>query len=218
LGLDDNTPIDAKILSNQIESAQKRIEEQNFKRRKYVLTYDDVMNQQRNLIYKQRNDVLCGEDVSDTIRKMITDTVSEALSTYMQGDDALHWDLSGLREHYRGLLTSDDDFNYTEKELSSLKYADIEDLLCDRAMALYEEKATLLGEERFGEIQKAVLLQNVDRAWMEHIDAMDDLKDTIRLQSFAQRDPVTEYRIRGAEMFDAVIEEIRKIKSVLDQE
>ena len=208
-GLDEDTPIDAKILSNTIENAQKRIEDQNFKRRKYVLTYDDVMNQQRNLIYKQRNDVLNGENISDTICKMISDTIFANVDTYLQGDDAEHWDLAGLREAYRGMLTTPEDFNYSESDYKKLRKSDVCDMLYGRAMELYHEKEKLVGEERFREIERAILLQNVDRNWMDHIDAMEDLKDSIRLQSYAQRDPVTEYRIQGADMFDAMVDDIR---------
>ena len=210
LGLPDDTPIDAKILSGTIENAQKRIEDQNFKRRKYVLTYDDVMNQQRNLIYKQRNDVLNGENISETIQKMIIATVNDNVATYMQGDDASHWDFAGLREVYRGILTADDDFHYSEGDYKRLKRDDISDMLCDRAIKLYNEKVQTVGEERFRELERAILLQNVDRNWMEHIDAMDDLKGSIRMQSYAQRDPVTEYRLQGADMFDEMIADIRE--------
>ena len=209
LGLPEDAPIDAKILSGRIEFAQKKIEDQNFKRRKYVLTYDDVMNQQRNLIYKQRYDVLNGEDISDTIRKMIIGTVSDTVDTYLQGDEPMHWDLLGLKNVYIGLLTTPEDFDYSESELKHLKKNDIVDMLCNRAIKVYDDKATVIGEERFREIERAVLLQNVDRNWMEHIDAMDDLKDSIRLQSYAQRDPVNEYRLQGADMFDAMVADIR---------
>ena len=210
LGLDENTPIDAKILSNTIENAQKRIEDQNFKRRKYVLTYDDVMNQQRNLIYKQRNDVLNGENISDTIRKMITDTIAVTADGFLQGESAADWDFAGLRENYKGLLTTPEDFNYSEADYKKLDKEDIIDMLCERAMNIYDEKVELIGEERFRELERAVLLQNVDRSWMDQIDAMDDLKGSIRLQSYAQRDPVNEYRLQGADMFDAMIAEIRE--------
>ena len=210
LGLDEDTPIDAKILSNTIENAQKRIEDQNFKRRKYVLTYDDVMNQQRNLIYKQRNDVLNGENISDTIRKMITDTIEVTVDGFLQAENAADWDFAGLRENYKGLLTTPEDFNYTEEDYKKLDKEDIIDMLCERAMNIYDEKVNLIGEERFREIERAVLLQNVDRSWMDQIDAMDDLKGSIRLQSYAQRDPVNEYRLQGADMFDAMIAEIRE--------
>ncbi len=210
LGLPEDMPIDAKILSNQIEASQKRIEDQNFRRRKYVLTYDDVMNQQRNVIYKQRNSVLDGDDISETIRKMIISTVTETAQRYLQADEAENFDIVGLRERYRGLLISEGDLEYSPEEQGKLKKEDIIDELCERAIGLYESKAELIGEDRFCEIQKAVLLQNVDRSWMDHIDAMEDLKDSIRLQSYAQRDPVTEYRIQGADMFDSIIEDIRE--------
>jgi preprotein translocase subunit SecA len=209
LGLPEDTPIDAKILSNTIESAQKRIEDQNFKRRKYVLTYDDVMNQQRNIIYGQRNSVLNGEDIGETIRKMISATINDNVAAHLRGEEQTAWDFAGLRELYRGLLTSDQDFVEYENGSVKAKPQKIAELLEERAFALYEKKIEEVGEERFKEIERAVLLQNVDRNWMDHIDAMDDLKDTIRLQAYAQRDPVTEYRIQGADMFDAMVMDIR---------
>ena len=209
MGLPDDTPIDAKILSNTIESAQKKIEDQNFKRRKYVLTYDDVMNQQRNVIYKQRNDVLNGEDISETVKKMIEATITSNVETYLHGDDVTLWDFGGLKEAYKGLLTTPDDFKYSDSELKHIKASDICDELCGRAMKLYSQKEETIGVERFREIERAILLQNVDRNWMDHIDAMEDLKDSIRLQSYAQRDPVNEYRIQGADMFDAMVDDIR---------
>ena len=207
LGLPEDTPIDAKMLSNTIESAQKRIEDQNFRRRKNVLTYDDVMNQQRNVIYQQRNDVLMGENISETVLKMIRSTVEDAHERYLPSDDSEHHDYMGLREHYKGLFF--DEGEYEAEELQKLGKSEVLDLLLARAEELYHEKEELIGEERFREIERAVLLQNVDRSWMDHIDAMDDLKDSIRFQSYAQRDPVVEYRIQGADMFDAMIEEIR---------
>ena len=209
MGLPDDMPIDAKILSNTIESAQKKIEDQNFKRRKYVLTYDDVMNQQRNVIYKQRNDVLNGEDISETVKKMIEATIESNVDTFLHGDDVTLWDFNGLREAYKGLLTTPEDFKYSDDELKRIKNSDIRDELCDRAMRLYAEKEETIGAERFREIERAILLQNVDRNWMDHIDAMDDLKDSIRLQAYAQRDPVNEYRLQGADMFDAMVDDIR---------
>ena len=209
LGLPEDAPIDAKILSNTIESAQKRIEDQNFKRRKYVLSYDDVMNQQRNIIYSQRNSVLNGDDISDTITKMIESTIIENVSVYLSDEDRALWDFVGLREAYKGLLTFPEDFNYDEKELKKLKADDVANMLYDRAMEIYKGKEELFGAEKFREIERAILLQNVDYNWMEHIDAMDDLKDTIRLQAYAQRDPINEYRLQGADMFDAMIADIR---------
>ncbi len=206
----ENMPIDAKILSGSIESAQKRIEEMNFKRRKNVITYDDVMNQQRNIIYKQRQAVLDGEDMSETVKKMITSTIEETVASFIGGESSADWNFDGLRNHYRGLLCTDSDFKYTEEELSKLSKEDITELLTERAFKLYEEKEELFGEERFREVERAVILRNVDLKWMDHIDAMDDLKDSISLQAYAQRNPVTEYRIAGADMFDEMVAEIRE--------
>ncbi len=210
LGLQDDTPIDAKILSNSIESAQKRIEESNFKRRKHVLTYDDVMNQQRTIIYKQRRSVLDGEDISDTIRSMIHSTISETVSVFTTGETSFEWDLDGLRSHYFGYLCHEDDFKYFDDERKHLKESDISDMLCKRAEGIYNEKKQLLDSEKFKEFERAVLLRNVDTMWMEHIDAMDDLKGNVGLQAYAQRDPVNEYRIQGADMFDAMVADIRE--------
>jgi len=207
LGVPDDMPIDAALLSNTIESAQKKLEDQNFRRRKYVLTYDDVMNQQRNVIYQQRNDVLMGENISDTVLKMIFGTVEDTVAHHLHGEDTMLWDTEGLLEHYKGLLVSEGELDADELKKKSKE--EVTDILCEKAQSLYDSKIMLLGEERFKEIERAILLQNVDRSWMEHIDAMEDLKDTIRLQSYAQRDPVVEYRIQGADMFDMMVEEIR---------
>ncbi len=210
LGLDDDTPIDAGILSNSIESAQKRIEDNNFKRRKNVLTYDDVMNQQRTIIYKQRWDVLKGENISEKIQNMIITTISMDVERFTADESPENWSIDSIRERYKGLLCTDEDFRYTNKELAELERVDIRDFLCDKAMELYHSKEELFGEENFREIERALLLQSVDHSWMEHIDVMEDLKSSISLQSYAQRDPVVEYRIQGADMFDAMVEEIRE--------
>ena len=209
LGLDDETPIDAKLLSGSIESAQKRIEDQNFKRRKYVLSYDDVMNQQRNLIYAQRRSVLDGEDISATIRNMITSTITDTVHANTAGESAAEWDLDAIRTEYLGFLTTPEDFHYTEDELRRLTKDDVIELLCRRANERYEEREELFGADTYREIERAVLLQNVDMNWMEHIDAMDDLKGSVGMQSYAQRDPLNVYRMEGADMFDAMVADIR---------
>ncbi|MGN1047923.1 MAG: preprotein translocase subunit SecA [Eubacteriales bacterium] len=206
----DDMPIDAKILSNSIESAQKRIEDMNFKRRKNVLTYDDVMNQQRNIIYKQRQAVLDGEDMSDTIKKMIKATIDETVASFTSAEVPDDWNFDALRSHYKGLLCTDDDFRYSRDDYNTLTKESISDTLYERAMKLYEKKEELFGKETFREVERAVLLRNVDSKWMDHIDAMDDLKDSIGLQAYANRDPVTEYRIAGADMFDEMVAEIRE--------
>ena len=210
LKMPEDTPIDAKILSNAIESAQKRIEDANFKRRKYVLAYDDVMNQQRTVIYKQRQDVLNGEDISETIRKMLSATVESVVEGFTRSEIPDEWEFDALRAHFMGLLTTEDDFHYTQDELNNLDRDSITKLLTDRAFERYEEKEDLFGEEIFREVERAILLRNVDTAWMEHIDIMDDLKGNVGLQSYAQRDPITEYRIQGADLFDTMVDEIRQ--------
>ena len=209
LGIADDEAIDMRILSNAIETAQKRIEDTNFKRRRDVLTYDDVMNQQRAIIYKQRGEVLNGDDVSDTIIGMIKGTISDAVEEYTRAENHEDWDLEGLRSNYMGLLCTPDDFEYTREDKKKLKKSELTDLLTERAMKLYEEKEQLFGTEVFREVERSVLLRNVDSHWMEHIDAMDNLEHEIGLQAYAQRDPVNEYRIVGAEMFDSMVSEIR---------
>ena len=209
LGIADDEAIDMRILSNAIETAQKRIEDTNFKRRRDVLTYDDVMNQQRAIIYKQRGEVLNGDDVSDTIIGMIKGTISDAVEEYTRAENHEDWDLEGLRSNYMGLLCTPGDFEYTREDKKKLKKSELTELLTERAMKLYEEKEQLFGTEVFREVERSVLLRNVDSHWMDHIDAMDNLEHEIGLQAYAQRDPVNEYRIVGAEMFDSMVSEIR---------
>ena len=209
MGLDENTVIDARILSNSIEGAQKKIEDNNFKRRKYVLAYDDVMNQQRTIIYKQRGDVLDGGDgIGDTIKKMISSTISDCVSLHTSAENTAEWSFDALKSEL-SYVCRDDDFNYTDDQLKKLQSSDISDMLVERALALYNEKEEIFGREIYLEIQRSILLKNVDLAWMEHIDAMDDLKGMINLQAYAHRDPITEYRITGGDMFDNMIAEIR---------
>ena len=210
MGLDENTPIDARILSNRIEGAQASLEDANFKRRKYVLSYDDVMNQQRTIIYRQRKDVLDGGDgIKETIKKLIISSINDIVRSHLGDAEPAAWDLDALRADLT-YVCDEGDLVFEEKQLSKLSVDDIVHILGDKALQKYAEKEELFGEAQYLEIQRAVLLQNVDRAWMEHIDAMDDLKDTIRLQSYAHRDPVTEYRIIGGDMFDVMIDEIRE--------
>ena len=209
LGMDEDTPLEAKMLSGTIESAQRRIEEQNFKRRKYVLSYDDVMNQQRSLIYSQRREVLDDKDMTEKIVNMVRGTIEETVMTFTSAEMAMDWDFAGLRASFMGYLTFEDDFKYTDDELNKLDRSEVLDLLNDRADKIMKQKEELFGHDNFREVERAILLRNVDTAWMEHIDNMDDLKGNIGLQAYAHRDPVVEYRMAGADMFDAMIAEIR---------
>ncbi len=208
LGLSEDQPIDARILSNQIENAQKRLEDQNFNRRKNVLSYDDVMNQQRKLIYEQRTEVLENGDLSEKIMGMIHSTIADAVGTALAGDDVSTWDISGLKSRYKGLLCTEDDFNELEGDASELREK-ITETLTDRAVKLYEFKEKTFGEAEMRELERIALLINVDRKWMDHLEAMDSVMETIGLQAYAQRNPISEYRLAAAEFFDEMILNIR---------
>ncbi len=209
LGLQEDEPIDARILSNSIESAQKRLEDQNFNRRKNVLAYDDVMNQQRTIIYKQRQEVLEGGSLKEKMQSMIEDTINDAVNNFLAAENKEDWDFEGLREKYRGLLCGDNDFRYTPEELEKIGKDDVRDLLLTRANKLYADKEILFGEEQARELERIVLLRNVDEKWMAHLESMDDLMESIGLQAYAQRNPINEYRIQGADLFDDMVLQIR---------
>jgi len=210
LGLEEDQSIDAKVLSSTIENAQKRLEGQNFARRRNVLLYDNVMSEQRNVIYKERGQVLDGDDISDKIFSMIKSVISESVLAYMSGDTPDTWNLDALRREFFGFLTFDEDFRESGDALDEMSSKDVIDMLCDRATKLYEEKTVLVGEEKMREIERIILLRNVDRKWMNHIDTMDALQSTITLQAYGQRDPVTEYKIASSQMFDEMISNIRR--------
>ena len=217
LGMDEETPIAAGILSGTIESAQKKIEDNNFKRRKYVLSYDDVMNQQRTIIYSQRQAVLDDADLSETMRNMIRGTIANAVAAHTSDGPATEWDLAGLRAELAGYLCGENDFKYSVEELPDLTSDSITQMLVERAEARIRQQEEIFAVYNggFREVERTILLRNVDTAWMDHIDAMDDLKGDIGLQAYAHRDPVTEYRMAGADMFDAMVAEIRD-KTVRD--
>ena len=210
LGLDEDTPIDARILSSSIERAQKRIESMNFNRRKNVITYDDVMNQQRTIIYDQRRQVLDGEDLRPLLENMITSYITETVHTYAAGENPAEWDLDGLRSQLRGYLFTEDDLRYTDEELASLTVESLTDELVERALRIYHEKDALFPNDMMREIERVILLRAVDTKWMDHIDAMEELKGTVGLNSYAQRSPVVEYRITGGMMFEEMIDSIRE--------
>ena len=217
MNIDETMPIEAGILSNSIESAQKRIEGNNFERRKYVLNYDDVMNQQRKIIYAQRREVLDGADMKESILHMIDGCIDDALASFTAAESPLDFNLDGLRTHFLGYLTDENSFRYTESELASLTREAVRDELAASAARRYEAQEALFADIDFREVERVILLRNVDTKWMEHIDAMDDLKGTVGLNAYAQRNPLVEYRIVGADMFDEMIADIREntVRSIL---
>ncbi len=210
LKIDDDIPIENGILTKTIESSQRKIEGRNYGIRKNVLDFDDVMSQQRMTIYSQRGKVLDGDDISESIKSMITESIQENIDMYCQGDIAENWNVTGLREHYAGVLTTPDDLVYTTEELNELKKTDITEMLTDRAFAIYAAKEAEYGAETMRELERVILLKNVDTKWEDHIDAMDELKQGIYLRSMGQKDPVVEYRFEGFAMFDEMIASIRE--------
>lgn len=211
LKVDENMPIQSRMLTNIIESSQKKIEGRNFNIRKNVLNYYDVMNTQREIIYGQRQQVLNEEDIHENIINMINQFMEDCVNMYLL-DDEIHddWNLPGLRDHLMGLVTVETDFNYTPEELERISKKDIVKQLQDRAMKIYQKREQDLGEELLREIERVVLLKVVDQKWMAHIDDMEQLKRGISLRSYGQRNPVVEYRMEGFEMFDAMVDSIRE--------
>jgi len=216
LGLDEDTPIDAKILSGSIESAQKRIEDNNFNRRKNVLTYDDVMNQQRNVIYEQRSEVLLNDNIQEKIIGMITKSVEETFDFCFGVDTPEDWKFDEFRNHYLGLLVDEKNFEYTPEELAAIDKDEWRESLLNRALEIYRSKDALFASKEnmrpdaMREVEKVILLQNVDKKWMDHLENMDELKEYIGLNSYAQRDPVAMYRLEGADMFDQMVDDIKE--------
>ncbi len=205
LKMPEDQPIDAGILSNSIENAQKRIEGSNADRRERVLQYDDVMNLQRERIYKDRRAVLDGDDISDKIRKMITNYIEEVVAANTQAEDSDDWNFAEIKKTFLGILCSDDDFNYSQSELSNLEPENIVELLDARASDILKAQEEAFTPEVFREVERAILLRNVDSRWVEHIDAMDDLKESVGLNAYAQRNPVTEYKIQGEAMYSEMV-------------
>ena len=209
LGIDEDTPIENKMLTNSIESAQRKVEERNFGIRRDVLQYDDVMNRQRELIYGQRDKVLDGENIRESVVGMIRESIGATVAQYTAGDDHEEWNLDGLREYYAGWLTTEDDFRYDAQQMEDLGREELAEQLIDKAMKIYEEKETNYGP-LMRELERVVLLKTVDRYWMDHIDNMEELRKGIHLRAYGQKDPVVLYRMEGFDMFDQMIASIRE--------
>ncbi len=210
---EEDTPLESKLLSNTIASAQAKVEARNFSIRKSVLDFDDVMNRQREIIYTQRDQVLDGENLRETIIKMIPDTVSAKIAEYLPFDEKDEWNLKGLRESLKGWIIPEDDEEtlvYSKEEIEDLEKDYLSEMLTEKATKEYEENEKLVPEDTMRELERVYLLKNVDNYWMEHIDAMDELKKGIRLRSYGQHDPVVEYRLEGFDMFDDMIRSIRE--------
>ncbi|MBR5826805.1 MAG: preprotein translocase subunit SecA [Clostridia bacterium] len=212
--VDKDTPIEVGMITKQVESAQRKIEGNNFAVRRNVLAFDDVMNRQREIIYGQRDKVLKGEDIKPIITKMIDDSIGDTVEFFCPSNIPYdEWHLGSLREKYLGWITNEDDFK-DDKKMSS---DEIYDMLTERAHALHEEREEKYSAEAMREIERAMLLRNVDLKWMDYIDAMDELKRSVGLLAYGQKDPVVAFRELSYDMFEEMTSSIRDdtVKAVL---
>ena len=210
LGVDEDTPIDAKILSNAIENAQKQVESRNFQTRKTVLEYDDVMNTQRKVIYEQRRKVLDGENLKESVQAMLSTVISTEVQAHM--GELKHMDAENWREvcaQFRGLFLRPDEFTLTDEELQQYDAQALTDLLQERASDIYARKEAELGEPLMRELERVMMLRVVDEYWMDNIDAMQELRQGIGLRAYGQNDPVVAYKKEGYEMFESMIAAIQ---------
>ena len=203
LGADENMPIESKLISNSVESAQRGVEGRNFSIRKNVLNYDDVMNTQREIIYKQRREILDGEDLKGNVLGMIKSLIEDIATPYFADE---HINKEGLLQELNA--------NLTITELNSLQKPDVHlkeviEEAVEKATAIYEERENEIGSEELRELERVVTLKVVDEKWMDHIDNMDELKDGIGLRAYGQKDPVVQYRIEGFDMFDQMVLDIK---------
>ncbi len=209
----EDIPLEYGMMTRQIEKAQKRIEERNYKSRSQVLKYDDVMNQQREVIYAQRRRVLMGEDIRDTIKQMLRSTIEQIVAAHCPGEIPYsQWDLEALNLALHSVIPAAYLQPLTEDEVEKRRGKDIGALLLERAQAAYEKKSAELEEAGLDmrEIERVVLLREVDSKWMEHIDNMDQLRDGIGLRAYGQTDPVVAYQKEGFDMFDEMISAIQQ--------
>lgn len=211
LNLDEDVPLEARMLTKSIESAQRKIEGRNFAIRKNVLEYDDVLSRQREIIYGQRDQVLQGADLKVQILGMINESVETVVNRYISAHTSQDkWNIEGLRNYYMDWVLRPDDLAYDAEHPLAMAYDEIIDFIKFKCLDIYEKHEEIIGEDAARSLERAVLLHNVDEQWMDHIDAMEQLKQGIHLRSYGQKDPVVEYRVEGFDMFEAMIETIRE--------
>ena len=211
LNVEENMPIESRMLTKIIESSQKKVEGRNFAIRKNVLNYDDVMNKQREIIYEQRATVLNGDDIHEYILKMMEELIDSTVDQYLIDDDNKEdWNLVGLRDHFMGWITVDGDLEYEGEEYESITKDEIKKFLTERTLKAYADREAHYGAETLRELERVILLKVVDTKWMAHIDDMDELKRGIGLRAMGNKNPVVEYRFEGMDMFDAMIDSIRE--------
>ena len=220
LGVDEDTPIDAKMLSGAIENAQKQVESRNFQTRKSVLQYDDVMNVQRGIIYKQRKQVLDGEDLESAIQAMLHSMVEKAISGHF--GEQKHMDAESFQEaiaHFRTMFLQPGDLRLSDEDLAQYDMESLVSLVQEKAASAYQRKEQEIGTPIMRELERVIMLRVVDEYWMDHIDAMDELRQGIGLRAYGQVDPVVAYKEEGYDMFEEMVaaiqeETIRRLFSV----
>lgn len=201
MGLEEDEPINSRMVSNAIQKAQKRVEARNFDIRKYVLEYDDVMNQQRKVVYDQRRKILEGEDMKDQILSMVDNIIEKGMETY--ADPKLYpeeWDFAGLLKYAEKYFLAPGDLKL--KEIEDMSREEVEDKLKTMAHETYNAREESIGSPMMRELEKAVMLKVVDSKWMEHLDDMDMLKEGISLRSYGQRNPIVEYKVEAFDIFE----------------
>ena len=211
LGVDEDTPIEQKMLTNAIESAQRQVESKNFQQRKNVLEYDDVMNTQREVIYKQRRQVLDGEDMKASMENMIRTTIHNAIHGHM--GEQKHMNAESFREAlapFRGVFLLPDELKLTDEELQKYSAEDLCSLVEERAFDIYQKKEEALGSPLMRELERVMMLRVVDEYWMDHLDNMNELRQGIGLRAYGQEDPVVAYKREGYEMFEEMIAAIQE--------
>ena len=211
LGLEEDQPIEHRMLSNAIENAQKRVEGKNFSIRKNVLQYDDVMNKQREVIYEQRRTVLNGDNLKDSFVKMLEGISDYIVNLYCsENPHPDMWDWVSLRSYAEGVYVPADTLKFDKNDMEQMGKDDLRNIILESMTNRYDEKENELGSELMRELERVILLRVVDQKWMDHIDAMDQLKHGIHLRAYGQRDPVIEYKFEGFDMFEEMIRSIQE--------
>ncbi|MFC0525431.1 preprotein translocase subunit SecA [Pontibacillus salicampi] len=208
LGMEEDQPIESKMVSRAVESAQKRVEGNNFDARKTLLAYDDVLRQQREVIYQQRNDVLESENLRDIIEEMLKSTIDRQVASHTQEEEEENWDLDALIDYLKGNVLEEGDI--TASDLKGNDPEEMKDIIMEKIKERYDQKEEELTSEQMREFEKVILLRTVDTKWMDHIDQMDQLRQGIHLRAYGQNDPLREYQFEGFAMFENMIAAIEE--------
>lgn len=206
LGMDDTTPIQSRMVSRSVESAQKRVEGNNFDARKRLLQYDDVLRQQREIIYKERNEILESDNIRGVLEQMLANVIDNAVAIHTTEEKPEDWNLKGLEDYLGANLLPEG--RLTKADMEGKSAEELKQLIIDAVTERYDEKEAEMSEERMREFEKVVLLRAIDTKWMDHIDAMEQLRGGIHLRAYGQTDPLREYQSEGFAMFEEMVSAI----------